>query len=131
MSFTRQASLLTKDDQEEPSLATDDAPGAPMGPRGPSSKTGRVVICDLGGIVAPDLSTVDSLARFQLSVQARGCSVHLRNVPPELRELLEVCGLSEVIPICEESPPVDKGQPEQGKHPGGVEEEAEPGDPAI
>jgi len=112
-------------------LATDEVPGTPMGPRGPSSKTGRFVICDMGGIVAPDLSTIDSLARLQASVQARGCSVHLRNASPELRELLDVCGLSEVIPICEESLPVDQGQPEQREHPGGVEKETEPGDPAI
>ncbi len=112
-------------------MAADDVPDAPIGSRGPSSKTGRVVICDMGGIAAPDLSTIAALARLQLSVQARGCSAHLRNVSPELRELLEVCGLSEVIPICDQSLPVDQGQPEQRKHPGGVEQEAEPGDPAI
>lgn len=85
----------------------------------------------MGGIAAPDLATIDSLARLQLSVQARGSSVHLRNASPELRELLDVCGLSELIPICEESLPVDQGQPEQGEQPGGVEKEVEPGDPAV
>ncbi|MGH8915814.1 MAG: STAS domain-containing protein [Acidimicrobiia bacterium] len=88
------------------------------------------VVCDVGGVTAPDLGTVDSLARLEISVRELGWSIHLRYASPRLQELLDLCGLAEILPVCDESSLVGEGQPEQGEQPGGVEEVVEPGDAA-
>lgn len=62
------------------------------------------------------LGTVDALARMRLAGRRLGFEVRL--VPTgELLELLELCGLVEVL-----------RQPEERKEPLGVEEEGELGD---
>jgi len=62
-----------------------------------------------------DLRTVDFVARLRLRTGAR-----LVRAPRELWELLDLCGLVEVV-----------GQPEQGKQTLRVEEERELDDPAV
>jgi hypothetical protein len=62
-----------------------------------------------------DLRTVDLLARLRLRTGAR-----LLRAPLELWELLDLCGLREVL-----------GQPEQGEERLRVEEERELGDPPL
>jgi ABC-type transporter Mla MlaB component len=85
--------------------------------------------CDVRGLVAADLGTVDALARLQLTARRLGSSVRLRNAPAELRELLALAGLGEVVP-CSGDSAVEVGrQPEQRKELGGVEEEDDPADP--
>ena len=54
------------------------------------------VRCDVDG-VEPDAVTVDALARLQLAAQRRGCRIRLENASPELRELVELLGLTEVL----------------------------------
>ena len=56
------------------------------------------VICDLGGVIASDAVAVDALARLQLASRRRGCGIELRNPSPELLGLLELLGLSSVMP---------------------------------
>jgi anti-anti-sigma regulatory factor len=45
-----------------------------------------------------DLDLVDRLARLTLDARRRGEAVRLCDPPPELRRLLELCGLSELLP---------------------------------
>ncbi|MEU3186993.1 STAS domain-containing protein [Streptomyces sp. NPDC006923] len=55
---------------------------------------GAEVICDVGGLVRPDLTAVDALARLQLTAGGR---MRLRGAGAELGLLLEVVGLGEVL----------------------------------
>ena len=79
----------------------------------------------MGGVISPDLATVEALCRFRLALADQGYAVELRDASPGLQELLVLCGLEGVLPL------VDQGQPEEREQPGGVEEEVEPGDPAL
>jgi ABC-type transporter Mla MlaB component len=49
--------------------------------------------CDVAAIDAPDIGTIDALARMALTARRHGCHVELRRARPELRELLELAGL--------------------------------------
>jgi ABC-type transporter Mla MlaB component len=55
------------------------------------------VACDVVG-VPPDAVTVDALARLQLAARRRGCEVRLRNASAPLLALVELMGLSHVLP---------------------------------
>lgn len=48
---------------------------------------------------APDLALVDALARLQLMARRRGWIVALREAPEELRALLDLVGLIDVLPL--------------------------------
>jgi anti-anti-sigma regulatory factor len=89
----------------------------------------RTIVLGVGGIPRPDAATVDVLARLQLTARRLGYSIELRDVPVELRDLLELVGLAEVVPICADLFPGVRGQAEQREQSGGVEEEGHPGDP--
>ena len=67
--------------------------------------------------MALDLGTVDALARLQLAGRRLGFDVRLTPTE-ELLELLELCGLVEVL-----------WQPEEREEAFGVEEERQLGDP--
>ena len=60
---------------------------------------GRPVICDVGGVDAPDAVAVDGLARLQLAARRLGTQITLQNVPQRLHELLELTGLYEALPV--------------------------------
>ena len=62
-----------------------------------SSSPGAVALCDVSG-VDPDAVTVDALARLQLGARRCGCLVRLRNASPELRDLVALMGLTDVLP---------------------------------
>ncbi len=55
-----------------------------------------VALCDVRGVVA-DAVTVDALARLQLAARRRGCRVVLRHASGELRELVALMGLDDVL----------------------------------
>ena len=59
------------------------------------------VVCDLGTLVGPDAGTVDALARLQLTALRLGRHIRLRHAPHELKDLLVLMGLCEVLPLCE------------------------------
>ncbi len=59
------------------------------------------VVCDVGTVVKPDAVTIDALARLQLAVRRFGLQLELRDVGPELRDLLDLTGLCDAIPVCE------------------------------
>ena len=58
----------------------------------------QVAFCDCSQVGEVDAVIVDALARLQLAARRRGCEVRLRNVSPELRELVAFMGLIAVLP---------------------------------
>jgi ABC-type transporter Mla MlaB component len=90
----------------------------------------RPVVCDVGALVDPDAVTVDALARLQLTAGRLGHRVRLRGACGELQGLLLLMGLSEALPVGPELPIEPRGQAEEREQARGVEEEADPGDPA-
>jgi len=55
-----------------------------------------VAHCDVTGVES-DAVTVDALARLQLAAQRIGCRVRLRNASDELRDLVALMGLTDVL----------------------------------
>ncbi|MGZ8783553.1 MAG: STAS domain-containing protein [Gaiellaceae bacterium] len=78
-------------------IARDDLPGlcervcAVLGEHGPGATH-----CDVGS-VEPDAVTVDALARLQLAARRVGCEVRLANASAELRDLIALMGLGDVL----------------------------------
>jgi len=97
----------------------------------PTKPDPGVVVVEVRAITKPDLATVEALSRLQVSVHGLGCTIRLRNASPELKELLGLCGLTAALPLCDELSVIDQGQTEEREEPLGVEEEVEPGDPAL
>jgi hypothetical protein len=46
----------------------------------------------------PDIGDVDQLVRLQLSARRLGCSIRVRGACAELRALLDLSGLRDVVP---------------------------------
>ncbi|MFI0514248.1 ABC-type transporter Mla MlaB component [Streptomyces canus] len=80
-----------------------------------------VVVCDVAGLGPPGLGTVDLLARLQLAARRAGGRIRLREPDPGLHALLDLVGLRFEV----------EGQAEQREPARGVEEEVEPGEPAV
>lgn len=78
----------------------------------------------MGAVTAPDLGTVDALCRLRMSVVHMGYVLRLVEATPQLEELLTICGLDESLVVGQR-------QAEEGEETLGVEEEVEPGDPAL
>lgn len=90
------------------------------------------VVLDVSWLADPDCRTVEALARLQLAARRRGRRIVLQGPCTELRELLELCGLAEVLPCADAATgsrvePV--GQAEEREPARRVEEERDPGDP--
>lgn len=58
-----------------------------------------VVACDVSALTGVDAVTVDGLARLQLTARRLGCQIQLRHASCELRQLLALAGLAEVVPL--------------------------------
>jgi len=81
-----------------------------------------VVLVEVVGPGPPGLGTVDLLARLQLTARRTGGGrIRLRAPAPELRALLDLVGLRFEM----------EGQVEQREPALGVQEEVEPGEPAV
>ena len=97
------------------------------------SSSAGVVVCDVGDVVEPDAVTVDVLARLALAAQRRGRQLRLRNTCPDLRDLLALMGLVDVVGAGSGGVDGDgfelRRQAEQREQVLGVEERAEPADP--
>lgn len=89
--------------------------------------TTAVVTCDVTALSNPDAASVEALARLQLLASRAGCRVRLLDACIELRDLLELMGLSEVLPCSLDLEP--GREVEEREPPGGVEEERDPIDP--
>ncbi len=86
------------------------------------------VVCDVEGVVEADAVTVDALARLQLTARRCGRRVRLRNASGPLRELLDLVGLGEVVPLCRDSGVQAGWQAEAREDRRGVEERVEADD---
>ena len=48
----------------------------------------------------PDLRQVDELCRLALAARRLGCRIHLTDAEPELRDLLDLAGMADVLTDC-------------------------------
>jgi ABC-type transporter Mla MlaB component len=85
----------------------------------------EVLVVDVGGLTNPDVGTVDALARLQLTARRLGCRLQLRRASRELRGVLVLCGLSDVLGV------EPRRQAEEREQAGRVEERVERGDPPV
>ena len=83
----------------------------------------RTIICDVEAI-APDVHTIDALARLQLAARRLGMEIRLHHASSELLELIAFAGLCDVLRV------EAGGQAEQWEERLGVEEERELDHPA-
>lgn len=89
----------------------------------------KVVVCDVGTLVDPDLGAVNALARLQLTARRLGRRILLLHACGELQELLTLMGLRDVVPLCAGLLPLElRGEAEERKQARGVEEEADSDD---
>ncbi|MGH3550733.1 MAG: hypothetical protein ACRDQU_21955, partial [Pseudonocardiaceae bacterium] len=98
--------------------------------------TGAMVVLVRGGIdlacwplvrtCRPDLAVVEEAARLQIAARRLGCSIQLRGMCTELRELLALLGLTEVVTGLRQV----SGQAE-GREQAGIEEVVMPDDPVA
>ncbi len=90
-----------------------------------------VILCDVRALNHPDAVAVDALARLQLAAKRLGGNVALVHVTTELQELLDLCGLSDVLRSCDDLGVEPSGQTEQREEPGGVQKERDPPNPSA
>ena len=81
------------------------------------------VACDVGELAA-ELAAVDALARLALVARRLGCPLRVRRASPQLRDLVELCGLTERLGVEGER------QPEEREQPLGVQKRVDPGNAA-
>ena len=85
----------------------------------------EVLVCDVGALSHPNAGTIEALARLQLTARRLGCRVRLRAPSRELRELVDLFGLTEVLRV-------EAGrEPEEREEALRVEERVEMGDPPV
>jgi hypothetical protein len=82
------------------------------------------LVCDVGAL-APDAGAIDGLARLQLILRRHGAELRLCRVSDELRELLDLCGLGDVLRV------EVVRQSEEREDRLGVEEERQLDDPPV
>ena len=82
------------------------------------------IVCDVS-TAETSFRMVERLARLRLAALRTGRDVQLRDAPRELEELLDLAGLSDVLPV-------EAGRKaEERKDPLGLEEEGQLDDPAA
>lgn len=77
-----------------------------------------------------DAGTIDAMARMQLTARRLGRRVRLLDASGELKDLLALTGLSDVVP-CEELSLEARRHAEQREPASGIEEEGDPADPTV
>ncbi len=83
------------------------------------------VILDCARLNEPNAGTIDGIARLQLAARRNAVGLRLENANNSLLELIDFCGLAEVLRV-------ESGrQAEQREQPGRVEEESDVGDPTV
>jgi hypothetical protein len=81
------------------------------------------IACDVSALAA-EAAAVDALARLALIAKRLGCPLKVRCASPELRDLVELCGLTDALGVGR-----DGRQPEVREQPRDVEERVDPDDP--
>jgi hypothetical protein len=84
----------------------------------------RLVACDVSALAA-ELAAVDALARLALLARRLGCPLRVRRASPQLRDLVELCGLTERLGVERER------QPEEREQALGVQERVDTGDAPV
>ena len=56
------------------------------------------VVCNVEALTAPDLVAVETLARIALTARRMGKGLELEGADPELRSLVALAGLADVLP---------------------------------
>jgi hypothetical protein len=85
------------------------------------------IVCDVGGLVDPDLRAVEALSWLQLGLRRAGLWFELRNAGPDLRALIDLVGLAEVLSLRVEV----VGQAEQREQVLRIQEERDPPEPVA
>jgi hypothetical protein len=83
---------------------------------------GGVVVCDVAGVVRPDVVTVEALARLRLTARRHGWTLLVQGAAPGLLDLVSLLGLDDVLPQTGR-------QPEEREQALGVEEVVDGRDP--
>jgi hypothetical protein len=86
------------------------------------------VLCDVGAITAPDVGTIDVLARLQLGALRQGMRLRLHDASSELVALIALAGLSDALAVDALAVELQR-QPEDREERLRVEEETELDDP--
>jgi ABC-type transporter Mla MlaB component len=87
-------------------------------------RTVETVACDVSALAA-EVAAIEALARLALHARRSGCSLRLRRASPQVRELVELCGLSDALSVeCQR-------QAEEREEPLGVQEGVESGDAPV
>lgn len=73
-----------------------------------------VVDCDVQALVRPDAVTVEALARLQLTARRLGRRVRIRHASGELRQLLALVGLTDVVVLAPAHHCGSRGSPKSG-----------------
>lgn len=58
----------------------------------------ETVICDVAELVDPDAAALDAICRMRLAARQAGSGLQIRNASRGLQELLDLTGLSDVVP---------------------------------
>jgi hypothetical protein len=95
----------------------------------PEPSTRPILVVDVRGL-SPDVRTLETLARLQLAVRRAGASIQLRHACPRLCSLLVWSGLADVLPVVPDSG-VDRDGLIEEREELVVDEEVDPGDPAV
>jgi anti-anti-sigma regulatory factor len=77
------------------------------------------VVCDVSGLVEPDAAAIDLFCRLSLLACRSGRAFAIQGPAPELRELLDLCGVAPVLPALAVSPDQASsrgGRPKSGKN---------------
>jgi hypothetical protein len=82
-----------------------------------------VIACDVSELAA-EVRAVDVLARLALVARRLGCPLKVQRASPELRDLVELCGLSDALGVVRRN----GRQPEEREQPVDVEERVDPDD---
>jgi hypothetical protein len=83
------------------------------------------VACDASALGA-EAAAVDALARLALVARRLGCPLKVRRASPQLRDLVELCGLGDALGVGR-----DGGEAEQREEPLDVQEGVDPHDPSA
>lgn len=57
----------------------------------------RRIILDCARLSEPDAGTINEIARCLLAAQRKGLEMRLENTSNSLRELIDLCGLAELL----------------------------------
>jgi hypothetical protein len=83
----------------------------------------EAIACDASGLAA-EVAAVDALARLALVARRLGCPLKVRRASPELRDLVDLCGLSDALGVAGRN----GRQAEEREQPVDVEERVDPDD---